>query len=253
MSIFEFEKKSGRLLRWSMSIRTVIRLSRPYSGRYSAAGRSSPTLPSSTSWSTTAAVNVFDTEANANAVPVVIGTSSATLALPVVPAHARPSSHAMATEMPGMPVLRRKSSIARWRRLLGTPARGSLGVGVGVGLGCGASVALGVGSGVSSGAIEAPTSAVAVARSTGVALGSVVAPAMAMLSGFRLGVANTPVTASSAAMTATAAMPIPALERRTPEAPPRPAREDPSRRGGIGRACGERSRSVGWFGMMVRR
>ena len=43
------------------------------------------------------------------------------------------------------------------------------------------------------------------------------------------------------------------LERSTPEAPPRPAREDPSRRGGIGRACGERSRSVGWFGMMVRR
>jgi hypothetical protein len=84
----------------------------------------------------------------------------------------------------------------------------------------------------------------------------VVAPAAATLSGLRVGVANTPVTAISAAMAATAAIPIPARERRTPDVPARLEPPDRPRAGWAGRACGVRvvrSCSGGCFGMMVRR
>ena len=202
-------------------------------------------MPSSTSWSTTAAVNVFETEANAKPVPVVIGTSSATSRGPwrrPTPGR-RPT--AMATEMPGMPVLRAEVVDGALEAVARDAGEGLAGVGVGVGVGCGASVGLGVGSGVSSGAIEAARPASRSRRRTGVALGRVVAPATAMLSGLRLGVANTPVDREQRGDDGDAAMPIPALERRTPDAPPgRHARTRPAA-GGIGRACGERSRSAG--------
>ena len=120
-SILAFEKKSGRPLRWSSSIRTVIRRSSPYAGRRRG-GPSSPTLPSSTSWRTTAAVNVLETDANANAVPGGHRPSCRDVGRPGAPAHARPSSHTIATETPGMPVLRRNSSIAFWRRVGRHPA-----------------------------------------------------------------------------------------------------------------------------------
>src|SRR5215203_2538736 len=74
---------------------------------------------------TTAAVNVLDTDANANARPVVIGSLARTLASPDEPAHARPSSHTIATERPGTPVFLRHASMAFCRRVLGTPASGS--------------------------------------------------------------------------------------------------------------------------------
>ena len=63
---------------------------------------SSESFPSSTSWSTTAAVAVFDTDARAKAVPVVMGSAAATSRMPEAPSHRRPSSQRIATDTPGI-------------------------------------------------------------------------------------------------------------------------------------------------------
>ena len=101
-----------------------------------------------------------------------------------------------------------------------------------------------VGSGVGSGTTDPVGSAVGVAG-VGVAAARLVAPATAMLSGLRVGRREHARDREEAAMTATAAMPMPARERRAPErraAGP----DDPSRRGGIGgRAASGRARWAG--------
>ena len=232
-----------------MSIRTVIRLSRRYAGRYRAAGVSRSTLPSSTSCSTTAAVRVLETDANGKAVPMATGSLRPTSRRPLAPAQLRPSSHTIATEMPGMPLFARNSSSAFCSRLAGTSPRVVAGVpdGAGADEAPGASVAAGGGSVASAGASG-------VAAGVGASVGAWVAPATATPSGLRSGEANTPVTASARATRATTMTPAPAgFRSQLPwrrEAPDEPA--DP--RGG--RACGwreSRSRSMGSFGMMVRR
>src|SRR5215218_2625789 len=138
-------------------------------------------VPSSTSCMTTAAVNVLDTDANANARPVVIGSLARTLASPEEPAQARPSSHTIATERPGTPVFLRQASMAVWRRVLGTPASGST---------AGAGVSSGVAEGAGASGVEDGGTASGLAptrESTGEeAAGGSVPPATAMLPGFRL-------------------------------------------------------------------
>ena len=238
----------------------MIRLSSPYSGSSEAADWSSSSCPSSMSCITTAAVIVLDTDAKEKAVPVVIGSRFATSARPATPAHARPSSQTMATDTPGIPVFLRHASTAFWRRVLGTPARGSTGTGVGDGVADGGGVTLAVGAGVGAGE--------SVGAVVGDWLGASVAPAIATLSGLRSVVPNTPASARTRAAPATAAIPMPARVRRAPAAPEpappgvgalEPASADPPP-GGIppprGRAWGSRAprvRSVGSFGMMVRR
>ncbi len=195
-------------------------------------------------------MSVLDTDANGNAVPVATGSLRPTSRSPVAPAQVRPSSQTTATEMPGMPVLARYSSIALWSRLAGTTPRVAAGASDGAGcerrhrrLGRGgrrfdrlARSRPGVGSG------------------DGASVGAWVAPATATPSGLRLGDANTPVTASVRATRATTTTPAPAGVRNPPPRRWGPSDEPADAR--TGRACGwreSRSRSRGSFGMMVRR
>ena len=123
-SILAFRKKSGRPLVWSSSWRTVIFGFMSNAGSRGATFWSSESFPSSTSWSTTAAVAVFDTDASAKAVPVVMGSAAATSRMPEAPSHRRPSSQRIATDTPGICSFLRSVSSRAWSALAGMPSGG---------------------------------------------------------------------------------------------------------------------------------
>ena len=86
-------------------------------GSHLATGSSRPILPSSMSWRATAAVNVFETEARANAVSAVTSRPVEASATPLVPVHSRPSSQRMKRRRRGWPVARERGrACARARR-----------------------------------------------------------------------------------------------------------------------------------------
>ena len=210
-----------------MSIRTVIRLSRPYSGRYWAAGRSSVDL---------ALVDELEHDGRGERlgdrgererrpgrhrhVRGDVGAARGAGPRPaVVPERWRP-------RCPGCRSCARNSSSARWRRLLGTPARGSLGVGAGVGAGRGAARRVGVGRRRPLGRERGRGRRVAVARSTASRRRRVVARRRRRCPGSRLGDANTPVTARQRGH----------RRRRDADAPAWSRTPRPRRRGAVGTA-----------------
>ena len=214
---------------------------------------------------TTAAVNILETDANANAVPVVIAFPALTSALPEAPAQERPSSQTMATDNPGTPFFLRHVSIAFWRRATGTPASGSSGGDTG------GTWIVAAGSGVAVGSAAPPDPGVAEGSPDGARLcGAAGVPrvtaavplAIATLSGPG---AEPPANPASTTMTATSATTASRYAGRraqgagsaatvTAARPWSGGRTDAgtSRRRTCG-ARGSRSRLLGGFGMMVRR
>jgi len=204
-------------------------------------------------------VSVFETDANAKAVSVVIAVAVEMSALPAAPDQRRPSSHTIAAETPGIPellssALRRVSSRAASAGVTcvgsaaGEAGVGAAAVGPGVGV---VGVEVGVVAAVAGASVAGVARDGATAGETNGPVGPTDRPVVAMATGCMVALGET--AAGPPARPPETTLPTRTAASAIPATRPATAAGRVQVRRASGAPEGPSSRSGGWFGMMVRR